>query len=80
MGAPPSTGTTDIGSNLARWDGQARFGENAVNDFFRPFVVFGMQSTAPAGKFAAEELGLGSRRVFLELGMESLREVYALLD
>lgn len=48
MRAPRSTRASDIGSNLARRDGQARFGENPGNDFFSPIVVFGMQSTAPA--------------------------------
>jgi hypothetical protein len=66
--------------DLARWEGQARFRENAVNDFFRAIVVLDMQSTAPAGEFTAQELGLGSRRVFLVFDMKSFREVDALLD
>jgi len=80
MGGAPSRGGSDSGFYLACWDGQAGFAENAVNDFFSTIVVFGMQSTTPAGEFAAEELGLGSCRVFLELSMKSLREVDALLD
>jgi hypothetical protein len=75
-----SIGTSYTDSSLGLRNGQARFGKNAVNDFFSAIVVLRMYSAAPASEFAAQELGLASGGIVLALSVKRFQYQCALFD
>src|ERR1035441_5260144 len=50
--------TSEPNASTAIGNGQARLGDNAVNDLFSAIVVQRVQGVAPAREFATKELGL----------------------
>jgi hypothetical protein len=70
--------TREPNASTAIGNGQARLGDNAVNDLFSAIVVQRVQGVAPAREFATKELGLVPCGVFLVPGMEGLQKKFAL--